>query len=450
MSGLPTILLISPEGEERKRHWRLSIDAGISPRADRREVMRELRSQLDKAVQRVLPPDGPVHTHLSGGLDSSAIAVLTAASAPDREAHGYAFGPRPLPDPDIVLPDERPALRAIAARYPHLQLHEITGPNAEALGTEPMNWVFPTFAGDGDLYEQVIRHAAETGGRTLLSGFGGDEVVSYAGNGALAEMFMGLRWLGTWKLAGQLQRHTHRPAWRAILSEIRRFAVPGFLSPGGAHRLGQNRDGIRDLFAYLRPELHDVAAAAIPEIQPSTRWMRRARLEIGSVTWIQEQLAQTAGHHGLRYSSPLLDRELLEFAIQLPPEFLFLDGLPRAGLREPLEGLLPDESRLRMGKLHFDPGGAYYFARDADQLRGTINGLAGTAAETIFDLDALEQEIRAIPSAEEALAGLRESAETGQQWFLAPMRISQSLLMARFTARADEELKRLHRDTSID
>ena len=57
------------------------------------EAACELRRLVDEAVKRRLPRNGETGAHLSGGLDSSAIAILAARRLREegRTLHAYSF-----------------------------------------------------------------------------------------------------------------------------------------------------------------------------------------------------------------------------------------------------------------------------------------------------------------------------------------------------------------------
>lgn len=434
-------VVLTPQGCERRTNWRLVCRDPIPPSADRRAVMSEMRDKLDKAVRRRLPDQGPVFTHLSGGLDSTAIAALAARAAAERgeTVKGYAFGPRPLP-PDIPVIDEWPSIDAVLAQYPNIDLKVIRSPGHEMLGRTAMHPVFPLFDDPDDLYEQVIRDAVASGATTLLNGLGGDEVVSYAGAGGFAEMLVKLRWRNLWHVTRAVERRTGRPAWRIVLSEFQRYVLPSLLPFGAKHSLGRTQGAIEALSRFLKPAYRDAAISDDPVGRPDMAWMRATRVSFGHVGWIQERVAQIAGRHGLRYSSPLLDSELMEFAIRLPPEFLHVDGLMRAGLREPMAEILPDETRLRLTKLHYDPAAAHVFVSDIATVRMAIEDLRGTPAEEIFDIDVMLDSLKDAPSPDEVMQRIADAAAEGAQCFIPEFAIAQPLMLGQFIVAAEAAL----------
>jgi asparagine synthase (glutamine-hydrolysing) len=75
--------------------------------------------------------------------------------------------------------------------------------------------------------------------------------------------------------------------------------------------------------------------------QKIEKWHQQSRLE---------DVAQIAAPHGIAYSYPLLDIDLVSYAMRLPGIFFYRDGVSRAIFRDALHGVLPEEVRLRSDK----------------------------------------------------------------------------------------------------
>jgi asparagine synthase (glutamine-hydrolysing) len=104
---------VSREGLSLTCYWQLNRTALGLQRCTPEEAARELRRLVDKAVKCRLPPNGEIGAHLSGGLDSSAIAVLAARRLREegRTLHAYSFLDRQRND--ITLEDETEFVKAV-------------------------------------------------------------------------------------------------------------------------------------------------------------------------------------------------------------------------------------------------------------------------------------------------------------------------------------------------
>ena len=435
-------ITITPDRVEQQCHWQLICRDPIRPSDDRTAVMESLRDKIDCAIQRRIPKTGPVVAHLSGGLDSSSISALAARAlaSSGQRLRTYAFVGRALPE-GIPVIDERPAINAVTDAYPNIDLLEVRSPDHEMLAHGSIDPFFPTFDGPTDLYEQVVRDAAAAGATSILGGYGGDEVVSYAGTGGFAELFVKGRWVALWSIIRKVARRSGRPAWRILASELRRFVLPRLLPNLRGQALGRNAVGIRQMNNLLNTKYQDLAYQNAPELRPDMAWLRAQRIGYGHIFWIQEQAAHVAGMHGVRYSSPLLDRDVLEYAIRLPPEFLHIDGLMRAGLREPMKGILPDAARMRRTKLHFDAADSLIFARDVEAVCTRLGSLEETAAAELFQLSQIRKIFENVPAPEAVLRDIDAAAQEGKQHFLPSAIASHPLLLARFVDAASSMLK---------
>ena len=109
---------------------------------------------------------------------------------------------------------------------------------------------------------------------------------------------------------------------------------------------------------------------------------------------------------GLEARHPLLDLDLVELALGLPPELAFDRRFNRPLLRQAMEGLVPDEVRLRPYKSRFDPVLVAAIEKDRRAIERLL--LAPTAELRAFvDADDLHEVLERTPS---DAAGERERA----------------------------------------
>ena len=190
------------------------------------------------------------------------------------------------------------------------------------------------------------RQAAEHGVRVLLTGWGGDEGVSFNGRGLCAHLLLGGRWR---RLAAECRAR----GWgvRPVLAETAR----GLLSPRLVRwlRLRWSLGGARPprcsfiALEFARRQSHWPAPrrAAV-----GTRRTQLRLLQDGHLVRDTELLAASGARHGLEYRYPLLDRRLLEFALGLPPEQFRRGGRNRWLMRHAAQSLLPPELCWRLAK----------------------------------------------------------------------------------------------------
>ncbi|MDQ3755072.1 MAG: asparagine synthase (glutamine-hydrolyzing) [Acidobacteriota bacterium] len=149
-------------------YWRMEDAPALT--GDPGELIRE---QLDTVGALTLRADTRVGVALSGGLDSSAVAALTAHRKSPPEIHAFSVGYEGSPESD-----ERAAARALALHL-GLPFHEVE------LKANQMVEFFPELVGlrddpiadiSGYGYYSVMRLAREHDVPVMLQGQGGDEL----------------------------------------------------------------------------------------------------------------------------------------------------------------------------------------------------------------------------------------------------------------------------------
>lgn len=297
----------------------------------------QLRAQLEQAVGSCLRSNHPVGAHVSGGLDSSGVAVLAARAlrATGRAlAAFFSWSPPPLPG-TAPSQDERARIAALAAQeevpcyYVELTATDVTELLARDIRTEP---TVPLFC------EPVVQRMAQAQGiRVLLSGWGGDDVVTYTGDGHWAALFRRGRWRQLWQAI-----HGHRQATGASARSLLTTQLLLPLLPGPLYRWHARRV-IQHQLPTLAPPLHRhlVHNSAPLRIHPSVWANQRARLQHGHLTQRLEAWAAPYAGQLFDYRYPLLDRRLLDFCLRLPPELYWQQGRRRYLFRYALRDLLP-------------------------------------------------------------------------------------------------------------
>jgi len=181
-------ITITPSGVSKNCYWRLQDVPQIKlPNA--KAYREKLTQLLEQAVHDRVRSVYPVASHLSGGLDSSTIAVIAARRLKQKGKKLLAFNWLHQPtEKDDSSHYEWSNSRLIAEtedidhHYVSLSAEDIyqyMGSRSIVYGDFSRFW-----------YEYPVRQAArDRGARTILSGWGGDELVSYHGQSYYADLF---------------------------------------------------------------------------------------------------------------------------------------------------------------------------------------------------------------------------------------------------------------------
>ncbi|HEY2073540.1 MAG TPA: asparagine synthase C-terminal domain-containing protein, partial [Gaiellaceae bacterium] len=288
--------------------------------------------------------DVPVGTCLSGGIDSSSIAVAVAQHGHEHQKTVTAY----FDDPGY---DERPYARAVVERT-GAEAHWVT------FGADDLVNDLPAIVqAQGEPFGStsicagwyVMREARRAGLTVMLDGQGGDEILA----GYRASF--GYR-LSDLLREGRLGEATHElrafasvngPRWAAValaaphVPERTRLAVRGRLR-GGSSLVAPGLRSV-DLQAgtngavfpdRLRRQLHlTLTRRGLPEL---LRYEDRNSMA-----------------HSLEARVPLLDHRLVELAFSLPGDELIRRGETKSVLRRALGDLLPPAVARRRDKLGF-------------------------------------------------------------------------------------------------
>ena len=302
-----------------------------------------LLGELDRAV-RARVGDGPVGVELSGGLDSSAVAVLAA-----RELRRRGLAPPPAftgfpPPPDTMPPEWAGGYGRVrsVAEQEGLRLFYHTWTPGDLLRNLSEDHCLP---GAGVGYPASL--AAGEGVRVLLSGLGGDECVSNTGAGHDFRLLLSGRWPS---LLAHLREHGRRPA-REIPKMLAGLLHPK-LEPAsrfwrllreGRLRAESNRWRLRNYWLIDPQFAQRVPPMAAVAVRPlSVRRRQLHRLRHGHLSTRMEREVARGACCGLEYRHPLLDRRLVEFALSRPPK-VFCGPPTRLLMRVAISGLLPSE-----------------------------------------------------------------------------------------------------------
>src|ERR671925_157432 len=289
-------LVVDEHGLRLSRYW--TLEEHEPPAGDAADALRELF--LD-SIRLRLRSDVPAGTALSGGLDSSAIAVVVDRLLHTEKENAVAVGPRQRTfTPYFEVPgfDERPYARAVVERT-------AAEPRWITFGPEELAGDLPAIvAAQGEPFGStsicagwyVMREARRAGVTVMLDGQGGDEVL--AGYRAhLGFRLADLLAAGRLRELGEELRSFHgvHSASALVTAMSRPFA------PEALTRLVRSRT--RGAGALVHPDLRGLEPAPAPNGSPFPHLLRpivrERRDKLGFVTperrWLRGGLGELAG-----------------------------------------------------------------------------------------------------------------------------------------------------------
>jgi len=340
-----TSMTVTPKKVTRRTYWRAEDSPKI--RYDSlEEYSKRVRELLEEAVHARLRTNYPVASHLSGGLDSSAISVLAARSlqAKDNRLKVYNWVPSPE-EGDDPTHYEWANSRRIA------ELENIDHYHIELDAKRLSEHFFQHNIAMNDTvdlwYEFLVREEAHKANvHTILSGWGGDELITYHGRSYFADIFRQGKIVTALKGIWQ-ESHMSKKRWRRFTARCyRELLLPIF--PSWLHCYLPRV--LCHSWDYLQCAQPDFAQSVRKKIRPKgfglEKDIRTDQLYLyhqGHILNRVESWATSAFKERVEYGYPLLDKRIVEFALGLPPEMYYQNGKGRFLFREAVSGLLPKD-----------------------------------------------------------------------------------------------------------
>ena len=328
-------------------YWRPGHQAELRfPSTD--TYVERLREQLQRAVSCRLRSIHPIGSQLSGGLDSSAVTVLAARQLQSQGrslAHAYSWSPPPT-EGERPLTDERALVEMICQQeglccaYTDLTPDDVVAYWRRDISTEPTETL---------LHELIsCRQAVQHQVGVILSGWGGDEVVTNKGRGYFSQLLTQGRWS---TLLREIQHYTQLQGgqgWRVLLSQAVKPLIPNSVFALLDQNMPQYTRNLPPYVFFSKPAIDGLAQDLRGKkwqhgrVRVGIRRNQCLLLENGHLAYRIESWAQAGARHGIEYRYPLLDQRLLAFCLTLPADLFFQHGWSRFVFRLAMTDLLPE------------------------------------------------------------------------------------------------------------
>lgn len=395
-------MVVDSSGVRVWSYW--SLDPQRELRLNSNEAYAQtFRDIFSEAVRCRLRSAFPIVSHLSGGLDSSAVTCV-ARRLLSQSGNATLHTISSVFD-KVTECDERPFINAVLEQG-NLTPHFVAGDEAGPLSNLDHIFQFEDEAllGPSHFYPWVINRAAkDLNFRLSLDGFDGDTVVGHgiprltelARRGDwktllfevepvslhyevpqfalleayslphLHELLRQWRWIDFVRVVHQIHRRFRASRKRLLLEygvkPLLLKLVPQFW------RGDRPIPSLQSWLNHHAPLIHSDFAQRIglPERAsqfkadrnpPSTvREEQWRSLTSGIWSYTLEQMDQYAAMFSLEARHPFMDKRLVEFCLSLPAEQKLYQGWGRVVMRRALEGILPEQVQWRTGKADLTP-----------------------------------------------------------------------------------------------
>ncbi len=345
----------SAQAITQNQYWQLEIrsENGNSPTS---EYVESFKALLNEAVRCRLRAFSPVGCEMSGGLDSTTVTATASKILLTRNEKIQAFS-HTMPKSNIgkVFPfkDESSQMEDICQKHSNIVHHPIYGEDRGILSLLERNIQVHSGPSRSDLTlvgEELLSTLREKGIRTLLSGFGGDQMVTSHGHGWENEYVQRRDWAGLWREIQYLDLGILRKLFRFLSC---RFPIIATIR-GRLRKKKWNLDSTLKIMSAKLADVTNYPARAIAN--PTRRRVGSVReqehdvIHSPHVVYRLEDSAVGASTYGVDYRYPLLDIRLMQFYLDLPTDQKTGGGIQRRMIREATIGLLPEKIRMRHDK----------------------------------------------------------------------------------------------------
>ncbi|MBD3790338.1 MAG: hypothetical protein IE885_08285, partial [Campylobacterales bacterium] len=350
-----TTLTVTKNGAVTKTYWRVEESPKIHLDSFDSYVER-LRELLENAVQVRLRSAYPVASHLSGGLDSSSVAVLAARFLFKKNESLKVYNWVPAPDVGDDPHYYEWANSRVIAEIENIEHHYVQFDEDKLLEILLHHDIALNDTVDLWYEFSVRKEAHKAAVRTMLSGWGGDELISYHGRAYFTDIFQKGKSVTAIKQLWE-ETSTGKQRWRHFVSRCyRELLLPFF--PSKLHCLFPKVIcGTPDYSACVQDDfINCIVKKRHKESSVGKKSIREDQLYLyrqGHIINRVESWASSAFKDRIEYSYPLLDKRIVEFALGLPPEMYYQNKRGRFLFREVLGDLLPEH--IRYGNFKAEP-----------------------------------------------------------------------------------------------
>ncbi|NIX76824.1 asparagine synthase (glutamine-hydrolyzing) [Microvirga terricola] len=335
--------LVTSSGRRQRKYWDFTFSRNRGSEMGR--ATDEFREVLHQSVNRQLAADVPVMSYLSGGIDSSSITAVAHQLRPGVRAYSCIFNLDQVGEDRFV--DEREFSRAVAQslgidrvelEIPQDALIQNLDATIAALEYPRMGMAYVNY---------LIAKRVSADAKVVLSGMGGDEVTGgYVGRYAIIPRMHGSESVS---LADGASADAIFQTFRAMLNvpiraeELTEAFTPDFLRMAGGF------DPVYEIRRAFRSAPSDDPWDALMYVD--------AKTYLHGLLVLEDKLSMI---HSLETRVPLLDNEVVDYALEVPWHLLSDGQTGKILFREAVRPWVPDAIYTKP-KMGFGPPDASWY-----------------------------------------------------------------------------------------
>ncbi len=358
--GAARVMIASRDNIETRRYYSVYDHVRDVRYARDDDYVDAAREHLQTAVKAAMRSPGPIGAFMSGGLDSSTVAVTAAPMLPQgTRLPTFTWVPEPGRDGITerhCYGDETPYVKAIAAQNPGIELNlvDAAGRGHYYRQEEMLNACEMPFRNALNMcWGHSIMEAAKARGiKVMLEGGMGNMTLSYRGDGIYVH-----HW----------EQHNYRQLLKELLAIDGVKGLPRHVFIQLAVPLGpawlwtskewlMGRGGERDRWLrYITAKPEFARSMCVKELADEAEFNYFGRQQPDyRRAWVEMAVGRNAGDagearngmiamYGIEARDPLADRRLMEWCLGVPEDQFHRNGRGRWLIRRLMRGVLPDE-----------------------------------------------------------------------------------------------------------
>ena len=322
-----------------KKYTCLKFSNAIKVLSDAKTLLRET---FGKAIKRHLISDAPIGVFLSGGIDSSLVAGLSAKYTSQLETLSIIFDEKDFSEDYF----QQLMARKINSRHRVYKVTETDFLNCIDDAISAMDQ--PTTDGINTYF--ISKYAKKSGLKVVLSGLGGDELfggyTSFQRINAITRLKHFDKFKGVFRLGEYFQN-----------DKFKKSAFLSCNSPLSIYLFFRGRVSPKTVAGILECSEYEVYKTihktVFPEDIPAGNKNLMSYLETN--LYMQNQLLRDSDFmsmwHSVELRVPFLDKELMKLVFSIDEKIKFVSAQPKCLLTESFRDVLPDEIifRKKMG-----------------------------------------------------------------------------------------------------
>ncbi len=379
-----------------------------------------LRDLLFKRVARSLHTDAPAGITLSGGLDSSSIACIAGKILEQQNKPLYAFSSvLPISHTGIET-DERKYIGLVGSHVKNLVQTYVEAPGAGPLTRLDASFELEENIPNAFFYmDRALQQAMQQKNiRVALSGFGGDLLVSHKGNFVFYQLITQGKFAKAIDLLKQA-RHSDSSYLQTIKTDY--IAYTAWHKYYAAYK-NKGRTNWR-IHTPLTETFAGKYMQAIDFTLPKDQaiWMRQY-ISSGQAGRLLGNFTNSFAAYNMEAATPLLDKNIMDFMLDVPISQFRMGGAKRSLLRRAMEGVLPPEIQWRNDKQPYAPDYISRILQEKEPINTLMRTVKAGPVMTYIDPSRITDALNTL----QATTGMADGKD------IAGIRVSQGVIAASF------------------